>query len=104
MHCAIHLLVDFSLRMVHRAGLGTRFSAWPHHVQQGHHFFNEYAVNFPNQVMALFCETQLRYALIRDEFEIVNAEVYRVQAEIDRLVWIRQRAPMACFEARVYAR
>jgi transcriptional regulator GlxA family with amidase domain len=37
MHCAIHLLVDFSLRMAHRAGLGTRFSAWPHYSQRPSH-------------------------------------------------------------------
>jgi hypothetical protein len=28
--------------------------------QQGHHLFNEYEVNFGNQVIALFYETQLR--------------------------------------------
>jgi len=45
MHCAIHLLVDFSLRMARRAGLGTRFSAWPHRVQEGHHLFNEFEID-----------------------------------------------------------
>jgi hypothetical protein len=28
--------------------------------QRGHHLFNEYEVNFGNQVIALFYETQLR--------------------------------------------